>query len=660
MVGSMLNHHASASHGSRRRSGSRGSFTAASERQLVLDFDSSAALPPIVDRAHEQHPASCFALRFATLLETDPAARFDNGAISSLAREIFGSSAGYARDAYDAAEAGFNIYLNRIDFNLCDTNAAIDRLLAEQARLPLQTRRDQNQIDFQQFSTPPAQAVIVVKAAACCAGMTVLEPSAGSGNIAVLARLAGADVETNEIDERRRELLSLQGFQPTAFDAERLNNLLPTEKSYHAIVMNPPFSATGGRVNGHRTAFGARHIEQALLRVKPGGRLVAIVGRGMALERPAFRDWWAAIAERYQVRANVGIDGRQYAKFGTTFDNQIIVIDHTGPTPDLSAIVIGKSLSVREAFERLKDLSEEDVYGRVSRNEPQARSTLAKADVSAGGNERDGPDSGIDRLPPRGRSGRGNVAHGIAADNGPLADLEPNGAIGPESNGRNGWGGFGTRATGSADLEGIAPKLGGLSSPLHARIHEHDIGQIETAVAPQCVDIEEGTVFAAYRVQKAVVRGAQPHPANVVESTAMACVEPPDVTYRHHLPADVIAEGRVSNLQLEDVIYAGQATSALLPDGSRKGQWNGDGTGIGKGREIYAFVYNELEQRRAKHVHVSASHQLCADAERDRDAVGLPLPIIHQARFKTNEPIPGDRGVLFTTYTMLRRHDRIS
>jgi hypothetical protein len=133
----------------------------------------------------------------------------------------------------------------------------------------------------------------------------------------------------------------------------------------------------------------------------------------------------------------------------------------------------------------------------------------------------------------------------------------------------------------------------------------------------------------------------------------MACVEPPDVTYQHHLPADVIAEGRVSNLQVEDVIYAGQATDVLLPDGSRKGHWNGDGTGIGKGREIYAFIYNELEQGRLKHVHISASHQLCADAERDRDAIGLPLPIVHQARFKTNEPIPSDPGVLFTTYTML-------
>ena len=61
---------------------------------------------------------------------------------------------------------------------------------------------------------------------------------------------------------------------------------------------------------------------------------MAIVGRGMALDRPAFREWWADIGERYRVRANIGIDGSEYARFGTTFDNQIIVIDHDGPTHD--------------------------------------------------------------------------------------------------------------------------------------------------------------------------------------------------------------------------------------------------------------------------------------------------------------------------------------
>ena len=240
--------------------------------------------------------------------------------------------------------------------------------------------------------------------------MSVLEPSAGTGNIAVLARLLGADVDTNEIDPRRRELLTLQGFEPTAFDAERLDNLLPPEKTYHAIVMNPPFSATGGRVNGHRTAFGARHIEQALLRLKPGGRLVAIVGRGMASDRPGFRDWWTEIGSRYHVRANVGIDGHEYARFGTTFGNQIIVIDRDGQTTDEAAIITGGGLSVREAFQLLEGLSKEDVYGRVCEASQQAgnggTARNLRPGTAAGGESA----PGVDGASPGGRIRGGSAA----------------------------------------------------------------------------------------------------------------------------------------------------------------------------------------------------------------------------------------------------------
>jgi hypothetical protein len=304
---------------------------------LCFDFErpSQPEIPSLVN--HD--PASRFAERFAALLKEEPSKRFDNAAVSQLAREVFGSSAGHARDAYDAVEAGFNVFLQRIGLDLGNVPAALERLLAEQQRLPLQTRRDQKQIDFQQFSTPPAEALVVVKAAGLRPEMAVLEPSAGTGNIAVLARMAGALVDTNEIDPRRRELLSLLGFKPTDHDAERLDNLLPLDKTYHAVLMNPPFSATGGRVSGHNTAFGARHVEQALLRLKPGGRLVAIVGQGMALERPTFRNWWSDISDRYQVRANIGIDGQEYAKFGTTFGHQIIVVDREEPPRGGSSII---------------------------------------------------------------------------------------------------------------------------------------------------------------------------------------------------------------------------------------------------------------------------------------------------------------------------------
>ncbi len=187
-------------------------------------------------------------------MEAEPTSAFDNAEVSRLARELFGTSSGRARDTYDSAEAGFNIYMERVGLALSDPHAATEWLVAEQSRFPRQTRRDEVQVEFQQFSTPPAQALVLVKAAALRPEMKVLEPSAGTGNIAVLARLAGAEIDTNEIDERRLSLLSLQGFEPTAFDAERLDNLLPAEKLYDTIVMNPRFSATGARRIDDHTA----------------------------------------------------------------------------------------------------------------------------------------------------------------------------------------------------------------------------------------------------------------------------------------------------------------------------------------------------------------------------------------------------------------------
>ena len=62
------------------------------------------------------------------------------------------------------------------------------------------------------------------------------------------------------------------------------------------------------------------------------------------------------------VRANVGIDGQEYARFGTKFGNQIIVIDRDGQTTDEAALITGSDLSVRQAFQLLEGLSKEDVY----------------------------------------------------------------------------------------------------------------------------------------------------------------------------------------------------------------------------------------------------------------------------------------------------------
>src|SRR3546814_14088280 len=62
---------------------------------------------------------------------------------------------------------------------------------------------------LQQFSTPLPLAFVAAHAASIHAGDRVLEPSAGTGMLAIHAELAGASPALNELADGRAELLAL-------------------------------------------------------------------------------------------------------------------------------------------------------------------------------------------------------------------------------------------------------------------------------------------------------------------------------------------------------------------------------------------------------------------------------------------------------------------
>ena len=68
------------------------------------------------------------------------------------------------------------------------------------------------------------------------------------------------------------------------------------------------------------------------------------------------------------------------------------------------------------------------------------------------------------------------------------------------------------------------------------------------------------------------IPGAKPHPTALVQSAAMAAVSHPRPAYRPKLPVNVVAEGRLSDAQLESVILAGQAHERRLPARYRIGE----------------------------------------------------------------------------------------
>jgi len=158
-----------------------------------------------------------------------------------------------------------------------------------------------------------------------------------------------------------------------------------------------------------------------------------------------------------------------------------------------------------------------------------------------------------------------------------------------------------------------------------------------------------------YRPTSLVLDGLTPHPNKVIESEAMATIPLPPLTYIPHPNLiDLAYEGKLSDLQLETVLYACQAHTQFLDDGTRLGFFIGDGTGLGKGRQVAGIIAENYFNENKKAVWISTSQQLEADARRDiHDVVGNLIPLFSLSQFKMNEKIPFKEGVLFVTYTTL-------
>ncbi|ESS71653.1 DNA primase TraC [Methyloglobulus morosus KoM1] len=558
------------------------------------------------------------------------------------------------KDAYDAMEAAFNIHLIRTenaDFtrqNAAWANNKAAELTIRIQKLPTQTKRDEEMDEFQQFSTPPALAFVANWVANVKSTDAVLEPSAGTGDLAVWSQVVGAEVILNELSPRRQTLLAELFPKSLLYkeNAEQLDNVLPSEIVPSVVVMNPPFSSTAGRVQGQRdTSNGARHIEQALKRLQDGGRLVAIVGQGMAADRPAFKAWWSAIEKKYTVRANIGISGKDYAKYGTTFDNQILVIDKTGATTQ--PILTGYVESVAELPQLLEGIKNDHQQLQPSNNKPtsdedtQNVSDSLQPDNRIGGV---GTDSGSIGSVPVGHGGdnRTRAIDSQTVGEPPISDVVNDGSgIGGDVRTRPAGliGGSGSNTTGGN----------------RGLIESNELTSITIEAKQGEVTEFSDAVFSNYTPQRLTIPGAQKHPGKLVQSAAMSAVEPPPPTYAPKLPADLIQDGLLSIAQLECLVYAGQAHSELLPNGSRKGFFIGDGTGVGKGREISGIILENLMQGRKKAVWVSFNEGLIEDAKRDFAGIGgNPLKLFFQGKTKAGNSITQHDGILFTTYSTLR------
>ena len=579
------------------------------------------------------------------------------------------------KDAYDAAEAAAVLFLKRYGLAMRREAGAGPRgpaaMLAMLERLaalePSHTRRSEEQVRLQQFSTPLPLAYAAVQAAAIRPGDRVLEPSAGTGLLAVMAHCAlretaGQKLYLNELAPTRAGLLRelFPGVSVDRHNAENIADHLPGLVP-SAVLMNPPFSASPG-VERRRNDADLRHIRSAFSMLPPGGRLVAITSHSCRPGNAAWQSAFRYVDPPAQAVFSMAIDGRAYARHGTSFDTRLTVLDRltgderekAGAGPDFDP-----GATAADAAELL-----DAVLAHVP-----PRRALAPTPASC-------PDkAGFSLKPPPSAARNGNA---VAPDTRPAERPAPSSIWGPVSDLEYGIPSATGETSGNNAPDGPAPAPTGPYEPW----------------TPATVNIS----------------GAQPHPTALVQSAAMAAVAHPRPAHRPNLPVAVVAEARLSDAQLESVILAGQAHEKRLPahhrigeswetlrrlegaapggaahgstahgnfadtgrvdtgaahteDGEafsspvrfRRGWMLGDGTGCGKGRQVAGIVLDQWLRGNRRALWLSASDKLLEDARRDWAALGgLEGDVIPLGKIKRGRPIPARQGILFATYATLR------
>jgi len=223
-----------------------------------------------------------------------------------------------------------------------------------------QTRRSEESEQLQQFSTPITLGFVAAEAAALTSADVVLEPSAGTGLLAIFAELARARLVLNEIADTRAGLLGrlFRGIDATRHNAEQIHDRLDPAIRPCVVLMNPPFSASP-HIEGRFAEAAMRHIASALARLAEGERLVAITGRNVGPDQPAWRDGFVRLQEKARVVFTATIAGQAYPRHGTTIETRLTVIDRV-PAEDPRAFPPSPGMAADVA----------ELLGHVSRHVP--------------------------------------------------------------------------------------------------------------------------------------------------------------------------------------------------------------------------------------------------------------------------------------------------
>lgn len=173
------------------------------------------------------------------------------------------------------------------------------------------------------FPTPAGLVARMIEAARLTGGESVLEPSAGSGAIADALRDLGCAVVCVEVHASLVTILRDKGHNVIHADFREFDTAGPCHMrdygepdQFDAVLMNPPFEKGAD----------LEHIGRAFRYVRPGGRLVAIMGAGVQFRQDRryseFREWVEQLGGEFEE-----IPAGTFKESGTGVASVMLTID---------------------------------------------------------------------------------------------------------------------------------------------------------------------------------------------------------------------------------------------------------------------------------------------------------------------------------------------